>query len=1112
LYCFWCVVVSDWFAGCVGRVNGHNHELDGTRYGERCSCCPYGYHIDLDFLRYLDSLYSGESLKSLRRIRHSRSGGLTVSTSDGFFSDDELARWRLSPPLQSPPPRSASSSSRVTTDEILMEIDSSMSHTLHNVVDNSGSDVVDTRVIRKKKPSRPLPDGRRPKENGYRSAPEQVRMEQKLYSEVTNTTVTSTEIADKFTGLMSGAESPVVGDRPSVQPPGAISPEVLQAIREQMAVSLQRMRELEDQVRVVPLMEDQISTLRGENKRLYHLLARLTEDERYRGGMPAVNGVPSLHVEADENVRTFCDEQGSILVELPVKVGQDRHDEISDKSSYSMQSTTTETRTQSARREFFWGTSNAVDSAGGISRLFKPTRTIGVGDGNVFDMGGLIDWPAWRKTRDVGVHCMPPSRDVSVSISEATLEEQLEEDNGSGVPKVSLTVTVSDERRVCEPRWEVERFGTGKYQDVAVECLVIGGFLPSDRPHMSENVDGWLVDANKLWTYSASDELPTSSFTRTRLEPEPEEKQYTTSADYTSPPQDGFFHDQSLSSVKVQQTSESLDRLLAQFRQTEPETGTVVDDTVREVKAVPTRANPSAFDFSAIFQKLQVTTEAQADHMVKEEVVVRQSKPRAFVGSSSTDKVTVDINAGFKKLQEVQDQDHMVKEDIIVAHSKPKVSSSFSDKAFSDVNARFRRLQENAEVQDHMAKEDVIVPQSKPKVSSSYTDKASFDINASFRKLQGSAEAEDQMVKEDVIIPQSKPKVSSSCPDITSPFAKLQEVDEPSGVTEEVIVRQSAAPKASSHHVGKLPMDDLVNKQVSSASESWLAVETRETVIVNRELETSVQQDRKDSSDDSSGVRPFPPHLSRITASSVSDDDALSDHHQQQQQEDLSITSQSITVVEAATTSSSQPDSDKQEISIVSSPDQTLISLSSSEGGEVITMTTEVTREVTQVITESEVTQSSVETVSTTNITGGSAEITELSSQDLLGQSAGTVITTEVGEAQPSSGEVGSVDESMPEVTDAASKTESMPVLPQDQVDTMQHTETVVVTAEVGGVLQSQGDVVPASEVGDVTAYNDQSPGCHVIITETRIERQLIGCSSDQSQPVVIVPEDTVIQ
>jgi len=69
-------------------------DVGSTRYGERCSCCPYGYHIDLDFLRYLDTLYSGESLhKSLRRVRHSpRSNGGGPATGDGFFSDDDLAR------------------------------------------------------------------------------------------------------------------------------------------------------------------------------------------------------------------------------------------------------------------------------------------------------------------------------------------------------------------------------------------------------------------------------------------------------------------------------------------------------------------------------------------------------------------------------------------------------------------------------------------------------------------------------------------------------------------------------------------------------------------------------------------------------------------------------------------------------------------------------------------------------------------------------------------------------------------------------------------------------------------------------------------------------------
>ena len=1106
-------VMHDYFI-CVG-INGHNHELDGTRYGERCSCCPYGYHIDLDFLRYLDTLYSGESLKSLRRIRHGRGGGLSVSTGDGFFSDDELSRWRLSP-VSSPPPRSASSSSRVTTDEILMEIDSSMSHTLHGIDHD-----VDSRVVRKKKPPRPLPEGRS-KENGYRSAPEERRIQQlqelkarsqpaqeskpriqqdsKMYSEVTSTTVTSTEIADKFTGLMSGAESPIVGDQPPEHATSAISPEILQAIREQMAVSLQRMRELEDQVRVVPLMEDQISTLRAENKRLYHLLSRLTENERARS-VPVMNGDAGLQVEGDENVRTFRGEQGSILVELPVKIGSN---EISDRSSYSMRSTETRTQVQetkaSSRREFFWGTPNADDTAG-LSperlRLFKPTRTIGVGDGDVFETGGSIDWPAWRKTRDVGVHCLPPSRDVSVSVSEMPGEERQEEDEGMGGAKVSLTVTVSDERRACEPRWEVERFGTGLYQSVAIQCLIIGGFLSSDRPHMSENVDGWLVDTNKLWTYSATDDLPQSLSAHTRLESEkqqhklpdymsPEdrfesEKQHSTLADYTSSLEDRFVKEQSMSEVTIERQSASLNALLEKLSQSKMET--LIDDAVREEKAVLARANQPAFDVNASFEKLQVTSDARDD---------------------------------------------TVKEDIIVRQSKPKVSTLCTDRAASeasfDINASYKRLQETADAQDHVVKEDFIVPESKPKPSSSSVDKAAasslaFDINASLKKLQEIAEA-DQVVKEDVIVPQSKPKASSSCTDSSSTFdfsagfAKLQEVKEET-VEEEMIIRQSAATKASSHHVEKLSLDDIVSKQASSL-ESRLIVETKETVVVNKEAETSVLYDGIESGDESTGRQPFPPHLSRITASSISDDDALGD--QQQQQHDVTVLE--TTVVEA--TSSSEPGSvavQRHEVSIL--PDQTSTTQSSavSEGGTVVTHTV-VTREVTEVISGSEVTtevtSSSVERVSTSSVPEVSAETTEPSSYDSVDTShtTGAVIATEVGEVQQSSGEVGSVSvsEAVLEVSDV-SKSENIPVSSQETVSSTQHSESTVVTAEVGGVQQS-GAVVPAAEVGDVTADTaaDQSQGCHVIITETRIERQLIGCSSDQSQPVVIVPEDTVIQ
>jgi len=284
---------------------------------------------------------------------------------------------------------------------------------------------------------------------------------------------------------------------------------------------------------------------------------------------------------------------------------------------------------------------------------------------------------------------------------------------------------------------------------------------------------------------------------------------------------------------------------------------------------------------------------------------------------------------------------------------------------------------------------------------------------------------------------------------------------------------------------------------------------TRETV------ETSLRHEEKESSVESTGVRPFPPHLSRITASSISDDDALTD---QPQSDVAAPEATTITVVEAVSSAGTDgvmtgqpPAAAAEQVPSVLS-DQTLTTeiSSVSDGGTVVT-TTEVTRKVTKVISGSEVTSevtaSSVETVSTSDITSGDAETAEVSSPDLIDMSdaTSTVITTKVGEVQPSSGEAGSVtvSESVPDV----SKSDST-------FDTSRHGEGTVVTAEVDGGQRLPGDVLPASEVVAITtdAATNQPEGCHIIITETRIERQLIGCDSNQSQPVVIVPEDTIIQ
>jgi hypothetical protein len=45
----------------------HMNFVDG-----RCSCCPYGYHVDLDFLQHLEGINSGSYLRNLKRIHRNK--------------------------------------------------------------------------------------------------------------------------------------------------------------------------------------------------------------------------------------------------------------------------------------------------------------------------------------------------------------------------------------------------------------------------------------------------------------------------------------------------------------------------------------------------------------------------------------------------------------------------------------------------------------------------------------------------------------------------------------------------------------------------------------------------------------------------------------------------------------------------------------------------------------------------------------------------------------------------------------------------------------------------------------------------------------------------------
>lgn len=279
---------------------------------QRCTCCPYGYHIDLDFLHYLDSLYSTEKLKSLKRFR--RRGSPLLSPDRLLFAGNhECSRQMENMVL-------ISDGEGMSPTEILAGIDISLLvGTTNSASITSGQDLRPKleKILNANSASIASGQALRPKpENRLNAEPQTdsrsvTTTSGSLVSEVISVkesricTQERIDLRDENRTPVSGVESDVLDDsqtakkrsevrlsltsvstsepcktteRDSSQLPlsdvldadsGSVSPAVLQAIREQMAASLRRMKELEEQVKVIPVLQSRISMLKEENRLLF---------------------------------------------------------------------------------------------------------------------------------------------------------------------------------------------------------------------------------------------------------------------------------------------------------------------------------------------------------------------------------------------------------------------------------------------------------------------------------------------------------------------------------------------------------------------------------------------------------------------------------------------------------------------------------------------------------------------------------------------------------------------------------------------------------------------------------------------------------------------------
>ncbi|KAK6620193.1 hypothetical protein RUM44_006594 [Polyplax serrata] len=246
----------------VHLQNGHVEDLN-TRGSESkgiCNCCPYGYHIDLDFVRFCEKLAkaNGEpSLsKKMRRERRRQRQSMEV-----LLGLTKPVIWNIEQLLPSIVQENFPTTERAVTAPVVYS-------PLHHSNDGLNKAVLDfeatlERTSKKKKQTEGEPN----------SLSHHYPM----------------DFTDGLQILMKREVSPASNDMsPFVDfemmsmynSGGGTSPGPLQNIREQMAISLKRMRELEEKVKLIPTLEIKVDTLKNEKYELLDNLDKLKSSLR----------------------------------------------------------------------------------------------------------------------------------------------------------------------------------------------------------------------------------------------------------------------------------------------------------------------------------------------------------------------------------------------------------------------------------------------------------------------------------------------------------------------------------------------------------------------------------------------------------------------------------------------------------------------------------------------------------------------------------------------------------------------------------------------------------------------------------------------------------------
>uniref|UniRef100_T1HVQ6 Deacetylase sirtuin-type domain-containing protein n=1 Tax=Rhodnius prolixus TaxID=13249 RepID=T1HVQ6_RHOPR len=214
---------------------GH-HQLAKNPGRRKCRCCPYGYHIDVDFVRYCETIADSQVLSDLpvrksrwnvRKRRASKETLLGIANATQLSEDISKASQDVGDDLQ----------------KAVMDFEQVLTST---TVGRS------TTLPRRKEFL--------PKFENH----------EKLINTI-NKNLNNHNVSTKY---ISAPIEEVILHVDDLECPGMnnASPQMLQSIRKQMAASLGRMKELEEQVKLIPNLQAHISNLENENQKLNLML------------------------------------------------------------------------------------------------------------------------------------------------------------------------------------------------------------------------------------------------------------------------------------------------------------------------------------------------------------------------------------------------------------------------------------------------------------------------------------------------------------------------------------------------------------------------------------------------------------------------------------------------------------------------------------------------------------------------------------------------------------------------------------------------------------------------------------------------------------------------